>query len=59
MPRQSKSDTLATMITDARAMADKMDSKGCLIRSLAAQSHIEGIYLMAKHVHFYDVAGLE
>jgi hypothetical protein len=59
MPRQSKSDTLATMITNARAKADKIDSKGCLIRSLAAQSHIEGTYLMAQHVPVYDAADLE
>jgi hypothetical protein len=38
------------MITDDKEKANKIDSKGRLIKSLTAQSQTEGIYLMAKLV---------
>jgi hypothetical protein len=52
IPWQSNSAMLAIMITDDKEKANKIDSKGRLIKSLTAQSQTEGIYLMALLVFF-------
>jgi hypothetical protein len=59
IPWESKSDTLATMITDAKAEANKIDSKECLIRSLAAQSQIGGMYFTVNHIPLNISEGLK